>query len=76
MYKVTVGNMLHLYGRFGQKADYAVRLSLRMTEEVDREILSHALDKTQQRYPYFRVRIRRNEYEYYFEENPLPVVLL
>ena len=76
MYKVTVGNMLHLYGRFGQKADYAVRLSVRMTEEVDRESLSHALEKTQQRYPYYQVRIRKNESEYYFEENPLPIVLL
>lgn len=66
--------MLHLYGRIGQKADYAVRLSMRMTEEVDWEILAHALAKTQQRYPYYLVRMRKNEHEFYYEENPRPVV--
>ena len=76
MYRVTIGNMLHLYGKFGQKADFAVRLSVQMTEEVDGEALSHALERTQKRYPYYQVRMRRNEYEFYYEENPLPVVLL
>lgn len=76
MHKVTVGNMLHLYGRFANKSDYAVRLSVRMTDNVDGEILSRALASTQQRFPFFSVRIKRNDHEYYYEENPLPVVLL
>ena len=46
-----------------------------MTDPVDAEILADALIKTQQRYPYLSLRIRKNEDIFFCEHNPDPVVL-
>ena len=76
MIKITTGDMMHVHGGFGQKVDYTVRMSVRMKDAVDADLLADALEKTQRRYPYFCVRIKKGEAAYYYEENPLPVVLL
>ena len=73
MRKITVGDAMHVYGGFGEKVDYTDRVSLRLSDPVDADVLSNALDKTRRRYPYLCVRLRKNEKEYYYEDNPLPV---
>ena len=76
MIRITTGDMMHVHGGFAQKVDYTVRFSVRLKDAVDAELLSGALKKTQERYPYFCVRLRKGEASFYYEENPLPVVLL
>ena len=76
MTEITKGDAMHLYGSYGLKLDYTVRLSVRMCDPVDREILKDALAKTQQRYPYLSLRLRKNEEKFFYENNPAPVVLL
>ena len=76
MIRITTGDMMHVHGGFAEKVDYTVRLSVRMRDQADGGILAAALVKTQERYPYFCVRLRKGEAAYYYEENPLPVVLL
>ncbi|MBQ8915078.1 MAG: alpha/beta hydrolase fold domain-containing protein [Clostridia bacterium] len=44
------------------------RLSATMSEEVDREILSRALDITVRRFPSIAVRLRRGMFWYYLEQ--------
>lgn len=75
MIEITRGDALYLYGSFGLKLDYTVRVSVRMQDPVNGEILKDALEKTRQRYPYLSLRIRKNETKFYYEENPAPVVL-
>ena len=75
MYPVTMGDILHIAGSFGTGTDYTVRLSLRLADEIDAELLHDALEATRRRYPYFSVRIRRNESEYYYEDNHAPITL-
>ena len=75
MINITTGNLMHIYGSFAEKVDYTGRVTVRMYDPVDAGILARALDKTRQRYPYFSLQIRKNESEYYFEENPRPVTL-
>lgn len=67
---------MHVYGGFACNVDYTGRLSVRMTDRVDGGILARALARTQQRYPYFLLRIRQNADALYYEKNDLPVVLL
>ena len=74
--EITTGDLMHVHGCFGAQTDYTVRLSVRLRDPVDSDILQAALVKTQQRYPYFSVRLRRGEKAFYYEDNPLPVVLL
>jgi hypothetical protein len=52
MRKITTSEMMHIYGGFGAGVDYAVRISVRLTDPVDADILRRALDRTQPRYPY------------------------
>ena len=67
---------MHVYGGFACRVDYTARLSIRMADRVDPDILARALSRTAKRYPYFLLRIRQNENELYYEENDRPVVLL
>ena len=76
MREITTGDLMHVYGGFDRHVDYTVRLTVRMTESVDEDILTRALARTQRRYPYFLRRIRRGESSLYYEKNDLPVVLL
>lgn len=46
------------------------RLSMTLTEEVDREVLQSALDVTVRRFPSIAVRLRRGVFWYYLEEIP------
>ena len=75
MIQITTGDMMHVHGGFAEHVDYTARLTVRMQDVVDAKILAEALEKTQSRYPYLCVRIREGEDAYYYEENPLPVVL-
>ena len=73
--KITMGDVDSIYGCFGKNYDYAVRLITKMKDSVDGELLEQALRITEKRYPYLSLRMRKTEEEYYFEENPAPVVL-
>ena len=46
------------------------RLSMTLTEDVDREVLQSALDVTVRRFPSIAVRLRRGVFWYYLEEIP------
>ncbi|HAG70054.1 MAG TPA: hypothetical protein DCL38_08775 [Lachnospiraceae bacterium] len=74
MRKLTSGDAIHVYGNTA-KSDYTVRLCIRMDENVDGKILETALEKTGRRYPYLCVRLKRNDSEYYYEDNTAPVCL-
>ncbi len=73
--RITDGDAIHLIGGFGLGIDYTVRLSLRLANDIDAEILSDAVEKTQQRYPYLNMRVRKDKQEFYTEDNPAPVVV-
>lgn len=76
MKEITTGDMMHVYGCFGAGVDYTVRLTARLTENIDPAALRRAVDMTALRYPHFCVRLRGDERAYRYEDNPLPVVLL
>ena len=76
MIPVTSGDIMHMMGGFGLGLDYTVRMKLRLADKIDGEMLKSAVEKTQQRYPYLSLRMRRNEQEYYYEENPSPVAVI
>ena len=76
MIRITTGDMMHVHGCFPLNVDYTGRVTIRMRDRIDADILARALAKTQKRYPYFLLRLRYNESAYYYDENPLPVVLL
>ncbi len=75
MIPVTLGDCSFLYGSLALNSDYTVRLSLRLTDAVDEDMLRDAVAKTQRRYPYLSLRLRYNDTEYYYEDNPLPVTV-
>ena len=82
MYRITTGSLMHVYGAFGAKVHYTARLTVRLTDPVDAGILQRALDRTQERYPYFCVTLIRGREEqdgreiFCYKENPRPVALL
>ena len=76
MRTITTGDMMHVHGGFGAGVDYAVRLTVRLTDPVDAEILKAALAKAQRRFPYLCVRMKKGEGAFYYVDNPLPVVIL
>ena len=82
MYRITTGSLMHVYGAFGAKVHYTARLTVRLTDPVDAGILQRALDRTQERYPYFCVTLKKGMDEqggreiFCYEENPRPVALL
>ena len=67
---------MHVYASFESDLDYTCRLILKMKDPVDGAILEHALRNTEKRYPYFSVHMRKNDYEYYYEENTAPISLI
>ena len=79
MYRITTGSLMHVYGAFGAKVHYTARLTVRLTDPVDAGILQRALDRTQERYPYFCVTLKKGMDEqggreiFCYEENPRPV---
>ena len=76
MRKITVGDMMHVYGCFGAGVDYTVRLTVRLTQTIDPLKLRKAIDQTASCYPYLCVRLCKGKDTIYYEENPLSVVLL
>ena len=40
MKQITTGDLLHVYGSFGLHLDYAVRLTVKLTDQIDGVILS------------------------------------
>ena len=76
MKQITTGDMLHAYGSFGLHMNYAVRLTVRLTDRIDGVILANAIRKTQKRFSFLSVRMRKDAESLYYEENPNPVVLL
>ena len=75
MLPVTLGDCTYLYGSMGRNSDYTVRFCLKLKDAIDEPILRDAAAKTQRRYPYLSLRLRCNDTEYYYEENPAPVTL-
>ena len=65
-----------IYGSFGLGIRYTVRLVLRLADRIDEKILSAAAAKTQQRYPYLSLRLRRGKKDFYFEENAAPIAVI
>lgn len=57
------------------QSSYNVKVTLCLTEEVDGAILTHAVQRAAERYPYMMKRIVRRGEEYVLEDNPLPVVV-
>lgn len=76
MRRITTGDMMHVHGAFGEHVDYTARLTVRMADAVDAGLLRGALEKTQRRYPYLSVRLRRDDGAYGYGDNPRPVALL
>lgn len=74
--KIALGDLMHIYASFATDVDYTCRLILKLKDPVDVALLEKALRDTERRYPYFSVHMRRNGAEYYYEDNPAPVVLL
>ncbi|MCR5625788.1 MAG: hypothetical protein K6F99_00580 [Lachnospiraceae bacterium] len=76
MREISAGDMMHVYGSFGMKMDYTVRLCVRMKDEVNAEMLSEAVKNTAKRYPYLSLRLKKDESRLYCDDNPNDVVLL
>ena len=76
MYTVTLGDALTVMGSFGINMDYTVRLKLRLRDKIDDEILKEAVDKTRQRYPYLCVQMKRDNENFFYEDNPAPIAVL
>lgn len=74
--KISTGDVFQIYSSYGLGFDYASRQSVRMKDEVNGEMLGAALRQTEKRYPYMSLRLRKNDSEYFWEENKAPVALL
>ncbi|MBR3538464.1 MAG: hypothetical protein IKN79_05265 [Eubacterium sp.] len=72
--KITRGDATLLYAV--SRSSYTVRLYLRLDHMIDPVVMRKALDLTAKRYPYFSVRLKKNEKEFYYEENPAPIALI
>lgn len=75
MIKVTTSDLMMVAGSFGLKMEYSVRFDLKLKDDVDGDILSCAVEKTRRRYPYLSLRMYKNETDYYYESNDLPIVI-
>ena len=58
---VTTGDIMHLMGGFGLRMDYTVRMCLRLTDPIDEGMLREAVVKTQKRFPYLSLLLRKND---------------
>ena len=76
MKEITRGDVMHVYGSFGQKTDYTVRLCVRMKDEINAEMLSEAVKNTSKRYPYLCLQMKKDENRIYYDDNPREVILL
>lgn len=74
--KLANENACFTYGFFDSGIPFTYRLVINMKDFVDGEILEVALRKTERRYPYFSVRMRKSDSEYFYEPNSAPIVLL
>ena len=52
------------------------RLTIKLKDMVDETVLRHAVSKTMERYPYYRVRLSIDENGVFFEDNPAPTPVL
>lgn len=55
---------------------HTFRITIKLKDLVDGGILRAAVDKTMERYPYFRVRMSTDGGDILFEDNPAPVPVL
>ncbi len=55
---------------------HTFRITIKLKDPVDGGILRSAVDKTMERYPYFRVRMAIDGGDLVFEENPAPMPVL
>ncbi|SDB52920.1 hypothetical protein [Butyrivibrio sp. INlla16] len=76
MKKITAGDIMHVYGSFGQGSDYSVRLVVRMEDEVDGDILRKSVESAANRYPYLLLRMKRDDNEIFYEDNDEPIAVL
>lgn len=76
MYTITTGSMMHVHGGFGAGVDYTVRLTVRLKDRIEPDLLRSAADKAQQRYPYLSVTLKKGEGAFYYVDNPRPVALI
>lgn len=76
MKKITAGDIMHVYGSFGQNSDYNVRLVIRMEDEIDGEMLQKAVTSASRRYPYLLLKMKRDDNEIFYEENDEPIAVL
>jgi len=60
----------------GKKVSYTVRYIVRMTDEIDGDILKQAFETTMQRYPYLRVKYVKGFNSDHLEYNDAPLVVL
>ena len=74
--RITTGDVFLIYSSYGLGFDYVIRRFVRMKDAVNGEMLEAALRQTEKRYPYMSLRLRKNESEYFWEENKEPVALL
>ena len=58
----------NVMGSFGIGLDYTVRLKLRLWDKIDESFLTEAVEKTQQRYPYFSVRMKRDNEIFFYDD--------
>lgn len=64
------------YGFMELGIPFTYRVIFNMKNIVDGKILQEALTKTEKRYPYFSVRMIKDDGEYFYEPNPALIVLL
>lgn len=55
---------------------HTFRLTIKLKDLVDGDVLRRAVDRTMKRYPYFRVRLVTEGGEPCFEDNPAPVPVI
>jgi len=75
MKKISDGDILHVYGGIGLGIDYSVRLSLHLKDPVDASILTEAVRNTEKRYPYLLLRLKKDDQNFFYEENPEPITI-
>lgn len=54
---------------------HTFRVTIKMKDMLDGDILKRAVDKTMMRYPYFLVKLTFTDYDVYFEDNEEPMVV-
>ena len=73
--RVTTGDFISVYGTVGY-LDYTVRRRIKMSEEIDGDILRKAVRITAERYPYLCVQLRLGPEGFYYDPNPSPIAVI